>query len=219
MPWLVEREIYEMNDFEEVGGVPVPLETIETREIPARPRNVITATKMRNGVLTVSEDPNPPKEKTEGVAMDPARNWLSQYRLLNIEFHPKFTDEDFAITTPIPDGTRVHVGPVSSQTEEEQALRDPTKHVGYKWQDGKVVEFYVPVLKGRFDPWADAKAQIADAIKRAKQTGDHVLLIFGANDWQRCETVEWCCNRGRTPCSSCSTRTRVCLPTRSYWPI
>ncbi len=171
---------YEVKRFEERSGVPVPVEATMIQKLPARPvlMPVIRSEKMVDGKV-VREGFPPAKDENGNIIMSPAFTGLWEIRLASIEFGPKFTDEDFKLSKPIPDGTPVSVS---------DALFTP--HVSYEWREGKILKVTAPAIKGKFDPTADAKAKIAGKLKLAKRVNDHVLVIFGANAWPRCAALE-----------------------------
>jgi len=72
--------------------------------------------------------------------MAPAREASEEGTLTEIDLDPKFTDEDFTIKAPIPDGTEVNVEDVPR-----------VEHVSYQWIQGKVVRVVEAAIKALRD--------------------------------------------------------------------
>lgn len=168
---------YEVQHFEQRDGVWVPMEAIETRQVPAKPAVGEFRTRVINGKMVM--DLVPRKDKNGAIVMDPASRGLTEVKIGDIQFHPRMTENDFTLSRRIPDGTKVSVPRGSWH-----------RHVTYEWRHGQVVKVVAPAIKGKFDPAADAQAEIARRLKAANWMGNRVLVIFGANAWQRCASLE-----------------------------
>jgi hypothetical protein len=167
--------VYKVNRFEEKGGVFIPVEAIETQHTPPHEAAGIAHVKVVNGKVVL--DVLPKKDENGKIVMAPASTGLTEVRLVDIQFDPKFTD--FKFSKPIPDGTKVSV-----------PFEPTIRHVSYEWRQGKVVKVVEPAIMGKFRPTTDVKAEIADRLKAAKWDKDRVLVIFGANTWRRCAALE-----------------------------
>jgi beta-lactamase regulating signal transducer with metallopeptidase domain len=132
--------VYEVKRFEERNGVWVPIEAIETTQTSAHPA-VVVDTKLVNGKEVL--DFTPKKDKHGEIVMEPAITGLCEAKLVDIQFNPKFIDEDFKISTPIPDGTKISV-----------PLGPRIPHVTYEWRQGKVVTVVEPAGAANQDPFA-----------------------------------------------------------------
>jgi hypothetical protein len=144
--------VYEVRRFEERNGVWVPMEAIEKTQTPARPA-IVVATKVVNG-KGVSEF-TPKKDEHGEIVMKPAITGLCEAKLVDIQFDPKFADEDFKISKPIPDGTKVSV-----------PLGPHIRHVTYEWRQGKLVKVVDPAAAANHDPFAPPKAKKPNAAAR-----------------------------------------------------
>jgi hypothetical protein len=169
--------VYKVNRFEEKGGVFIPVEAIETQHTAAHVAAGMKRLKVVNGKVVL--DVLPKKDENGKIAMDPASTGLTEVRLVDIQFNPKFADNDFKFSKPIPDGTKVSV-----------SFERPIRHVSYEWRQGKVVKVVEPAIMGKFRPTTDVRAEIADRLKAAKWGKDRVLVVFGANTWRRCAVLE-----------------------------
>ena len=169
--------VFKVNRFEEKGGVFIPVEAIETQHTPAHVAAGIERAKVVNGKVVL--DVLPKKDENGKIVMDPASTGLTEVRLVDIQFDPKFTDNDFKFSKSIPDGTKVSV-----------PFEPTIGHVSYEWRQGKVVKVVEPAIIGKFRPTTDVRAEITDRLKAAKWVKDRVLVIFGANTWRQCAVLE-----------------------------
>jgi hypothetical protein len=172
-----EAIVYKVKRLEEKDGIFVPIEATETQHTGPHAAPGPASTRLVNGKPVVQAEPK--KDKNGQIVMAPASTGLTEIELLEIQFNPKLTEDDFKISRPIPDGTKVSV-----------PLATFARHVTYEWRQGKVVKVVEPAIKGRFDPAANAKAQIAKKLGPAVWNNDRVLVIFGANTWRRCTALE-----------------------------
>lgn len=170
------ERVYEVKRFAERNGVLTPAETLETDHWGERAAEVCVAIRVENGKQVLVQTPM--KDEQGKIAMRPPCDGLTEIKLVDIQFHPTLTDEDFKISKPIPDGTKV------TNTEEY------APHVTYEWQQGKVVKIVEPAIAGKFDPAVNATAAIACSCKAAKWRHENVLVLFGANGWRRCAALE-----------------------------
>lgn len=169
--------VFEVKQFREQDGEFVPSEAVETQHTAARPAPGIVRAKVVDGKVVM--ECLPKKDADGKTVMLPASDGLSEVELVDIDFNPRFADEDFRFTRPVPDGTLVSV-----------PMEPSIRHVRYEWRSGEVVKVVEPAIMGKFDPATDAKAEIADRLKASAWTRDRVLVIFGANAWPRCAALE-----------------------------
>ncbi|MGO9112173.1 MAG: M56 family metallopeptidase, partial [Thermoguttaceae bacterium] len=174
--WFLRE--FQVKRFRETNGIFVPVETTVTHRFSSRPiMSPIVSEKMVGGKLVREEFPA--RDKDGKIVMIPEDAYMWEIKLLSIDLDPKFTEADFKISQPVPDGTPVSVQDVVHM-----------RHVSYELRDGKAVKVVEAAVKGKFNPAADVKATIAKSLAVAKRENEHVLVIFGANAWQRCAALE-----------------------------
>jgi hypothetical protein len=171
-PPTVTFEEYGVKRFQKKNGVFVAAEFVLTVKTPVQPEFMDC---IENGKI-VRE---PAIDENGKSIMAPAREASEEGTLTEIDLDPKFTDEDFTIKAPIPDGTEVNVEDVPR-----------VEHVSYQWIQGKVVRVVEAAIKGKFNPKDDVKAKIATSKKIAQRADKRVLIMWGANAWPKCSALE-----------------------------
>ncbi len=171
--------VNEVKRFEEKGGVMVPVEFVLSSKIPAEPVMSPVADDEKGIDGKAVPEFQPARDEKGEIIMSPAHASSMTVTLTAIDFQPKFTDQDFKITKPIPDGVPVSVFDAPF-----------VERVSYQWLHGEIVRVVESAVKGKFDPKDDVKAKIAKRLKIAKRANEYVLVMFGNNAWQECSALE-----------------------------
>jgi len=171
--------VNEVKRFEEKGGVMVPVEFVLSSKLPAQP--VMSPWTDDEKVIDGKTVPEfqPARDEKGKIIMSPAHASSMTVTLTAIDFQPKFTDQDFKIAKPIPDGTLVSVSDAPFVNQ-----------VSYQWLHGEVVRIVAPAVKGKFNPVDNVKEKIAKRLNIAKRANEYVLIMFGNNAWQECSALE-----------------------------
>lgn len=171
--------VNEVKRFQEKGGVMVPVEFVLSSKIPAQP--VMSRMTDDEKVIDGKAVPEfqPARDEKGEIIMSPASASSMTVTLTAIDFQPKFTDQDFKIAKPIPDGAPVSVFDAPF-----------IERVSYQWLHGEIVRVVEPAVKGKFNPADNVKEKIAKRLKIAKRANEYVLVMFGNNAWHECSALE-----------------------------